>query len=89
MLIYYQTQGRLRSDLVILAPADVPSILGPNVPRARVLPADTADWYIFQHRQSMLGFEGENNPILALLKRKEVVYEYSFDGVPIFTLYKK
>ena len=89
VLIYYQTQGRLRSDLVILAPADVPSVLGPNVPRARVLPTDTADWYIFQHRQSMLGFEGENNPILALLKRKEVVYEYSFDGVPIFTLYKK
>jgi hypothetical protein len=89
VLIYYQTQGYLRDDLVILAPFSVPSILGTDVPSPLAMPMTSADWYISQHRQSTLGYEGENNSIFRLLKKKEIVYEYSFDGVPIFTLYKK
>lgn len=88
VMIYYQTQGLLRDDVLILAPSPTTSILGPDAPTPLAMPMETADWYVFQHRQSMLGFDGENNPILNILKQKTVVYEYSFDGVPIFTLYK-
>ncbi len=88
VLIYYQTEGLLRDDVLILAPFPTPSILGIDAPSPLIMPMETADWYIFQHRQSMFGFEGENNPMLRTLSKKEVVYEYSFDGVPIFTLYK-
>jgi 4-amino-4-deoxy-L-arabinose transferase-like glycosyltransferase len=89
VLIYYQTQGLLRDDLVILAPVDVPSVLGPDAPSPKFFPMANAHWFISQHRQSTLGYEGEDNSIFRLLKKKEIVYEYSFDGVPIFTLYKK
>lgn len=89
VLIYYQTQGLLRDDLVILAPMDVPSVLGPEAPSPIFLPMANANWFISQHRQSTMGYEGENNSMLKTLRKKEIVYEYSFDGVPIFTLYKK
>jgi hypothetical protein len=89
VLIYYQIQGLLRQDLVILGPMDVPSIFGPDAPGPRALPLELADWYIFQHRQTALGYELQNNPILGILRNKQVVYKYSFDGVPVFTLYKR
>jgi 4-amino-4-deoxy-L-arabinose transferase-like glycosyltransferase len=88
VLIYYQTQGYLRKDLAILVPFDTPSVLGSDAPSPETLPMSLADWYVFQHRQTTLGQDGENSPILRLLSHKEVVYEYSFDGVPILTLYK-
>jgi len=88
VLIYYQTQGYLRDDLIILAPVTVPSILGPDAPAPVALPMTSADWYIVQHRQSTMGYEGEDNSMFKILKKQEIVYEYSFDGVPIFTLYK-
>jgi 4-amino-4-deoxy-L-arabinose transferase-like glycosyltransferase len=88
VLIYYQTQGLLRKDLIILAPIDLGSVLGPDAPSARNYSVNSADWYIFQHRQTTLGTEGMNNDIVTLLNQKEKVYEYSFAGVPIITLYK-
>ena len=88
VLIYYQTQGYLRDDLVIFSPMSVTSVLGPDAPSPKALPMRSANWYIVQHRQSTLGFDGENSPILKMLNKKEKVYEYSFDGVPILTLYK-
>ncbi len=87
VLIYYQTQGLLRDDLVIMSPFPANSVLGAGAPSPVATPMELADWYIFQHRQSTLGFDGENNPMLKILAKKEVVYEYSFDGVPILTLY--
>jgi 4-amino-4-deoxy-L-arabinose transferase-like glycosyltransferase len=88
VLIYYQTQGLLRQDLIIAAPTTVPSVLGPHVTGPRFVPLNNADWYIFQHRQSMLGEDVEKSMILNVLKGKKAVYEYSFDGIPILTLYK-
>ena len=89
VLIYYQTQGYLRDDVVILAPMSVPSILGPDAPSPRAFPMNSANWYISQHRQSTLGFDGEKSLILKTLNQKKKVYEYSFDGTPILTLYSK
>jgi hypothetical protein len=71
-----------------MVPYYTPSVLGPDAPSPEDLPMSLGDWYVFEHRQTMLGPEVEDSPILKLLKRKEMVYEYSFDGVPIFTLYK-
>lgn len=88
VLIYYQTQGWLRRDLVILGPKNVPSVLGPDVPRPRVLPMQMANWYVVQHRQTTLGEEGTRSEIAAVLASKEVVYEQRFDDVPLFTLYR-
>jgi hypothetical protein len=87
VLIYYQTQGYLRKDLTILVPFETPTILGPDAPSPEALPMEFANWYVFQHRQTILGDAGENSPILRSLSRKKMVYEYSFDGVPILTLY--
>lgn len=89
VLIYYQMQGRLRDDLVILAPQEVASILGPNAPQPRAYPMATADWFIQQHRQTAYGYEGENSDIFRMLNSKEIVYEYDFEGVPILTVWKR
>jgi len=89
VLIYYQMQGRLRDDLVILAPQEVPSVLGPSAPQPRAYPMEAADWFIQQHRQTMYGYEGENSDILRVLNSKEIVYEYDFEGVPILTVRRK
>ena len=88
VLIYYQTIGLLRKDLVIMADIDVASILGADAPIARGYPMNAADWWIFEHRQTTLGYYGLKSPIMSELLRHEVVYEYAFDGVPIFTLYR-
>jgi hypothetical protein len=88
VLIYYQTQGILRDDVVILAPSAVPSILGPDVPSPVALPVESANWFLVQHRQTTLGPEGLESPIALTLNQREVVYEYRLDGVPIFTLYR-
>ncbi len=88
VLIYYQTQGRLREDLVILSPANVVSILGPDAPQPVMKPMGVADWFLFQHRQTALGPEVENSVILKTLARQTPVYEYAYDDVPVFTLYQ-
>ena len=89
VLIYYQMLGRLRDDVLILAPQEVPSVFGLDAPQPRVRPMDTADWFIQQHRQSAYGFEGENSEIFRVLRGKKVVFEYDFNGVPILTLRKQ
>jgi hypothetical protein len=48
---------------------------------------DSADWYIFQHRQTTLGVRQAKDPIALTLQRKQLVYEYVFEGVPILSLY--
>jgi 4-amino-4-deoxy-L-arabinose transferase-like glycosyltransferase len=86
VMLYYQMLGRLRDDLVFLAPMDVPSVLGEDGPRGQVHPIWEADWFVFQHRQTMFGFAGEKGEIYRELGNREVVYEYSIDGVPILTV---
>jgi len=87
VLIYYQRIGLLREDLIITAQMDVESVFGSAAPKARGYPMGAADWWIFQHRQTTLGEKGQNNSILKELANHEVVYEYTFDGVPVMTLY--
>ena len=85
VLFYYQSVGRLRSDLVIAVPPGAMPPLG--FPSAMITSMDSADWYIFQHRQTTLGYRQSKDPIALTLERKLLVYEYAFDGVPILSLY--
>ena len=89
VLIYYQMQGQLREDLVILAPMDVASVMGSDAPQPKYFPMHTADWFIQQHRQTSLGVDGENSPIIEELGRHPIVFQVDFDGIPIMTLRRK
>ena len=87
-LIYMQMEGLLRDDVKILSPSPTTSIFGEDAPQPVSLPIQLSDWIIVQHRQTSLGEEAENNQALSYLAYLDKVYEYSYDGVTIFTLYK-
>jgi hypothetical protein len=87
VLIYYQTQGLLRRDLVIISPYTVNSILGLAAPSAYQVPMSAADWFVYEYRQSTLGFSQHADPIYKTIKQQSPVFNYSYNGVPIFTLY--
>lgn len=89
VLIYYQTQGKLREDLVITSPYPTQTLLYNGARDPKSIPMVQSDWFIFEHRQTTLGLEGENSNILKLLSQKQKVDEITFDGVPLMTLYKK
>lgn len=88
VMIYYQLHGYLRDDILILAPASVPSVFGVDAPMPVSRIMNEADWYVVQSRQTTLGETVDKNPMLQIFANQEVVYEYQFDGVTIFTLYK-
>ncbi len=89
VLIYYQTQGLLREDLVVTSPYPTQTLLYNGAPNPKSVPMVQSDWFIFEHRQTTLGVEGEDNNILKLLSKQQKVDEITFDGVPLMTLYKK
>ncbi len=88
VLIYYQTQGLLRKDLVIINEYTVPSILGPDAPSAYGMSMELADWFLFENRESTMGVLQHANPMYKIVRRQTPVMTYSFNDVPIFTLYK-
>lgn len=88
VMIYYQTHGYLRDDILILAPASVPSVLGADAPMPVSRIMNEADWYVVQSRQTTLGETADKNPMLQIFANHEVVYEHQLDGVTIFTLYR-
>jgi len=88
VMIYYQTQGLLRRDLVIISPYTVDSILGLSAPSAYQVPMGAADWFVYEYRQSTLGFSQHSDPIYKTIKQQTPVYNYYYNGVPIFTLYR-
>lgn len=88
VMIYYQTQGYLRDDIYIMAPARVQSVLGADKPMPVPRIMNEADWYVVQSRQTTLGEMVDKNPMLQIFAAQEVVYEYQYDGVTIFALYR-
>jgi hypothetical protein len=89
---YYQAQGLLRRDLVILTPDNYSFSNGfVQLANGKIVPgypAAVANWFVFEHRQTTLGSDGKDSSIMIMLKNQKKVYEYSFDSVPIFTLYQ-
>lgn len=90
VLHYYQSQGMLRKDLVILTPNDYvsSSVQISNGKIGHGYPPAIANWFLVEHRQTTLGNDLKNSSLLLMLQKQKKVYEYSFDGVPIFTLYQ-
>lgn len=89
VLIYYQLTGKLRKDVEVIAAGDTMSVLGYAVGLVRYHPTGSADWYIFQHRETSLGVTGLKSTLLRVLSRQQKAFEYTYNTIPIFTLYKK
>ena len=88
VLFYYQLHGQLRPDLRILNPEPALSILGTSAPQPVTGTIYSADWIIFQYRQTQYGPAGLKSPLLALLKNKTPVFELSYQGMPLMRLYQ-
>ncbi len=91
VLLYYQVHGQLRSDVKILNDvADPVSVFGPGTPQPVKGPYTSANWIVFQYRQSQFGKAGNNFPLLAYLKNgAPPVYQISYQGVPLMGLYRR
>lgn len=88
VMIYYQLHGYLRDDVLIMAPTSVPSVLGVDAPIPVSRNMNEADWFVVQSRQTTLGLEGENSVILKVLDAQELIYQYTFDYIPVVTVYR-
>jgi hypothetical protein len=92
VLIYYQTQGMLRPDLKILAPyPGIPSILGPQVPGPVEGDYTSADWIIFEYRQTQYGEAGNEYAVLRYLRGlgHPPVFYVSYEDIPLMQLYHR
>ncbi len=89
VLIYYQIHGQLRSDITILTDGPAQSAFGPAAPQPVVGTFSTANWFIFQYRQSQYGGPAEDYPVLNFLNNLAPVYELSYRGIPIMQLYHR
>ncbi len=89
VLVYYQVSGKLRDDVEVIAAGDTMSILGDDAGLVRYHPISSADWFLFQHRETALGPVGFKNSLLTFLSKQHKVFEYTYESIPVFTLYKK
>ncbi len=91
VLLYYQYHGQLRPDVKILN--DVPnpvSVFGAGTPQPIKGQYSSANWFIFQYRQSQFGMAGTTFPLLTYLKNlAPPVYQISYQGVPLMGLYRR
>jgi hypothetical protein len=89
ILFYYQMHGWLRKDVFILNDMPGQSILGSAAPFPLVGNIYSADWVIFQYRQTQYLWDEENYPPLLSLKDRQLVYDVSYQGVPLMGLYSQ
>jgi 4-amino-4-deoxy-L-arabinose transferase-like glycosyltransferase len=89
VLMYYQLHGRLRNDVRVWTVMETGSILGPDSSSFVTSPDKSANWFIFQYRQTMYGEGGEEKSILPWLKTLKLVERYAYQGIPIVDLYKR
>jgi 4-amino-4-deoxy-L-arabinose transferase-like glycosyltransferase len=91
VLLYYQLHGQLRQDVKVLNDVSQPaSVFGPGSPQPIRGKYISANWYIFQYRQSQFGKTGYDFPVLAYLKNfAPPVFQISYQGVPLMGLYRR
>jgi 4-amino-4-deoxy-L-arabinose transferase-like glycosyltransferase len=89
VLLYYQSIGKLRPDLSILNVAPTQSVLGIRDLQPVSGNIFSADWIIFQYRQSQYGSLGEDYLPRQILKGRKPVYELSYQGIPLMDLYTR
>jgi hypothetical protein len=88
VLVYYQLHGYLRKDVRIYAADGMTSIFGS---RAHLIPGayQSADWVIFQYRQTNMGEEGVDSSLWKWVLSHEPVYRVEYQGIPIMDLFHK
>jgi len=91
VLVYYQMHGQLRKDVFILNDSPTQSIFGRGAPPIFIGDYSTANWIIFQYRQSQFDEMGGAIPALpGYLKRlAPAVNQVSYRGIPIMKLYRQ
>jgi hypothetical protein len=89
VLVYYQMQGILRSDVVLASRTPLVSIFGSEA--LKDLAAEDysqADFVIIQHRESFLYDEAEQpTDVLAWASSRSPVFEVEREGIPILDVY--
>ena len=90
IMVYYQLEGRLRSDLYIAAAQYSESIFEPVKTLLPGTTHHTVDWIIFQHRQTYYGAMIELDPITPeWLESRSSVFQLEYRGVPLMSLFKQ
>ncbi len=85
-MLYYQRQGRLRSDLRITGPPGAASVFARTGAQPFVAGVEAADFAVLQYRQT--GFV--TNPSIArLLSGSPPVRKVTHRGVPLMALYER
>jgi 4-amino-4-deoxy-L-arabinose transferase-like glycosyltransferase len=89
VLLYYQLEGKLRSDLRIAAAEYASSILGPADTLEPGYPWYSADYIIFQHRQTYYGGITDPNPITPeWWEGQTPAYRLAYQGVPLLSIFE-
>ncbi len=90
VLVYYQLEGQLRTDLMIAADQYAVSNFGPVETLGTGLSRRMADYIIFQHRQTYFGGLTEQNAITPeWLETHTPVYQVSYQGIPLMSIFKQ
>jgi 4-amino-4-deoxy-L-arabinose transferase-like glycosyltransferase len=83
VMLYYQMQGRLRSDLRISAPPGAPSVFERQGMHGYEAGIEDADWVIVEYRQT-----GFTDRVKSWLAGRTPVYSLSYEGVPLMEIYR-
>jgi 4-amino-4-deoxy-L-arabinose transferase-like glycosyltransferase len=83
VLLYYQMQGRLRSDLRIAAPPGATSVFDRQGMHGYEAGIADADWVIVEYRQT-----GFTAGLTGWLAGRTPVYRLSHQGVPLMDIYR-
>ncbi len=87
VMVYYQLHGLLRDDLWIATPPYATSILTPDA-RLREQSFDQADFVVLQYRQTAIGEDPSQSPILAWIASREPGFRISYRGIPLMDVYQ-
>ena len=90
VLVYYQLQGQLRPDLNIAAAQYASSAFGPVDTLKPGNSWHSADYIIFQHRQTYYGGLTDDNPITpGWLDGQIPVYRLRHQGIPLISIFEQ
>lgn len=82
ILLYYQSQGKLRSDLRIALHPDTWSFMDPKGLKTYGGRIEDADWAVIQYRQSGFGPD-----IKQVVENQTPSYRLSYSGTPLMDIY--
>ncbi|HKJ28129.1 MAG TPA: glycosyltransferase family 39 protein [Anaerolineales bacterium] len=87
VMVYYQRQGDLRSDVQIAVPFPTESIFGPFMPLVEAN-YQHSDIIVVQYRQTSTVSGGAAWPILTWLEKRTPVVSVRHQGIPLIEVYQ-